>query len=68
MYDSVWVECPDCGRLVEFQSKAGKCGLNDYSITDVPVAIAGDLHDETRKCSNCDEIIRIRTTVIVTVF
>jgi len=43
MFDSVFAPCPVCGKLLEFQSKAGKCDLKKYTHTSVPAEIAADL-------------------------
>jgi hypothetical protein len=42
-YDSVFVKCPECGKLLEFQSKAGKCRMDKYKHTNVPAVVAIDL-------------------------
>jgi hypothetical protein len=60
MFDSVFVECPNCGDLVEFQSKAGRCNLDRYSIKSVPLIIAEDLAGEITQCK-CGELLEINT-------
>ncbi len=43
MFDSVFVPCPKCGEMLEFQSKEGKCYSKRYSHSSVPAGIARDL-------------------------
>lgn len=62
MFDSLYVECA-CGKQVEFQSKAGPCILNNYTIKDVPKAIAADLIGESDQCQACGATITIRGAV-----
>lgn len=59
MYDSVVVNCPDCGKIVEFQSKAGKCEMETYSISSVPTEIALDLDMKKETCSSCGKQIEL---------
>lgn len=49
MFDSVFVRC-ECGRMVEFQCKAGDCTCSHYTVLAVPVAIADALNDAMRRC------------------
>lgn len=36
MFDSVYVDCPYCERLVELQTKQGACECRDYDIINAP--------------------------------
>ena len=58
MFDAVIVRCPACNEAIEFQSKAGPCRLNDYSIEAVPVDIAIDLSGEAQEC-DCGVTLKI---------
>lgn len=66
MYDRVFIPCIECGRRVEFQSKAGDCLLNSYTIKDIPPEIAGDLDGEKVVCE-CGTIISIETQFTINV-
>lgn len=46
MFDSVMVECPNCGRRVEFQTKAGSCSMEVYSLSTAPVELLTDILNE----------------------
>jgi len=59
MFDSLFVPCPSCGEDIEFQSKAGACGLNKYRLyMRIPLKIIADLEGDTQECS-CGEIITL---------
>ena len=36
LYDTILVECPNCGTEHEFQSKSGKCMMRTYTLHDCP--------------------------------
>ena len=54
MFDSVWVNCKECGNKVEFQSKVGECCLHDYTINNAPPEILIDLNGEVQFCEKCN--------------
>lgn len=60
MFDSVNVKCPKCGEVVEFQSKAGNCYLDNYFINKVPISIAIALHGSKETCI-CDYVVTLVT-------
>lgn len=55
MFDSVVCKCrnKDCEAEIEFQSKAGICDLNRYSIDEVPLSVAEDIDGQTEVCKKC---------------
>lgn len=57
-FDSVEAKCPNCGTLVEFQSKAGSRTLARYHPSRVPQSIALDLSDTTEVCS-CGTVVQL---------
>lgn len=61
MFDSVFARCPNCGKQIEFQSKAGECDLSEYNIREVPVEIAADLNHKWNKetCEYCGDSYRL---------
>lgn len=54
MFDSVYVNCPECNTQNEIQSKAGDCDLKRYHFTSVPAVIAEDISGEVVKCYACN--------------
>jgi hypothetical protein len=62
MFDRVLARCPHCGEIVELQSKAGPCALDDYWIDNVPVDIADNLvHNwsaPNSTCQHCGHLYR----------
>lgn len=65
MFDSLFAKC-NCGALVEFQSKAGKCELSEYTPATVPPDVAGDLHGQKEKCK-CGRTLVVKATVNVAI-
>jgi predicted RNA-binding Zn-ribbon protein involved in translation (DUF1610 family) len=55
LFDSVRVPCPNCGKLVEFQSKEGECYLNNYTLSDAPAEILCDIMNEPHYCQECGQ-------------
>jgi len=64
MFDSLYVDCPKCGKRIEFQSKAGRCHMDEYTLSNCPPHIGGDLIGETRSCE-CGHKVTIRGAVIL---
>lgn len=65
LYDSVWIPCPRCGHEVEFQSKAGRCEMAEYTLATVPPSIAGDVSDDVSQCE-CGASVKILAQVVLT--
>lgn len=61
MFDSVYVPCPDCKTLTEFQSKAGECDLSSYNLGNVPGVILSDLINRPtgEKCPACGRYFQV---------
>lgn len=67
-YDSVYVECPDCGDAVDFQSKAGECSDKAYYAewyNSIPLSIIGDLVGKEEKCMNCGTYVSFPLRLVV---
>lgn len=67
MFDRLHVNCPECDCSIEFQSKAGDCILEDFVLENAPVAILGDLHNESETCQNCGRVVTIKVQTIARV-
>ena len=67
MFDSLYVSCPCCGNSVEFQSKAGDCNLNEYTVNNVDPRVALDLQNDEEKCESCLNWIKLNVQSIVVV-
>ena len=57
-FDTVYVKCPRCSRMIEFQSKSGPCRLLKFTIDLVPESIALDLDGSIEVC-DCGAPIEI---------
>lgn len=55
MFDRIIFTCPNCGKEIENQSKAGVCLLYDYNQDAVPLAIASDILNDDMYCENCKQ-------------
>lgn len=64
-FDTLSVVCPCCNNSVEFQTKAGDCNLETYSIYNAPPIIAGALDGETKTCDNCGAELTIKVQTLV---
>ncbi len=53
MFDSVYVDCPNCGGSVEMQTKAGECYLERYTLDDAPAALLIDILNDPAWCRHC---------------
>lgn len=51
MFDSVFINCPNCDARLEFQSKAGDCILGSYSLDNAPEAVKADLIGDWEQCT-----------------
>ena len=54
LFDSVYVDCPHCGKPVEFQSKADEAPyMHRYTIADAPTHILTDVLNRPEHCMSC---------------
>jgi hypothetical protein len=66
MFDRLHLRCPHCKRMTEFQSKADKCILVDYTIYDAPLTIIADAHcSDELYCEHCHQKFVLRVQYIV---
>lgn len=60
MFDTVIFGCPNCGKHVEIQTKAGKCNLGKIPCYEIPIEIALSIEGEYVRCENCDNSFQIK--------
>ncbi len=63
MFNTVLIPCPQCGKNVKYQSKAGSCSLKIGHIAASEPADAAECignHD----CPNCMSVFEVRLTCI----
>lgn len=53
MFDSVYVPCPRCGTQCEFQTKAGECFMDNYTLDTAPPHLLFDIMNMPRWCAGC---------------
>ena len=59
VFDKVWVTCPECGEGIEFQSKAGDCMMDNYTLDNVPKKILSSIKGEAEACERCHTVVKI---------
>ena len=67
MFDSVYVNCKECGSKLEFQSKSGPCDLNQYTINNAPPEVLIDLNMDIQECKSCHHQNQIHVQVMTCV-
>ena len=62
MFDTVYFECPHCGKENSIQTKAGPCELNDWNIHQAPLEVLLDIQKwySIYKCKHCEQRIHIK--------
>src|SRR5688572_16236827 len=56
IFDMVWVDCPHCGKPVEFQSKAMEDAyMRRFTLDNAPVAVLLDVMNDPNYCESCDK-------------
>ena len=65
MFDTVHFKCRVCSSVIEEQSKAGDCNLNEYDAYAVPVEIAKSIEGGIIYCENCGTEYKMRCRMII---
>lgn len=53
-YDSVYVPCPKCNTVSEFQSKSGECTMREFMLENCPEDVLGDVNRHApNTCEKC---------------
>ena len=56
LFDSVYVDCPHCGKPVEFQTKADIAPyMRRYTLDDAPDYMLHDIINSPEHCGACDQ-------------
>lgn len=64
MYDTIYFNCPNCGEELCCQSKSGKCELNTYPNTAVPISVAYDANRHTPVTCKCGKSYIFDTSIL----
>lgn len=57
MFDSVWVNCPNCNKESEFQSKGGNYCIDNYTLENCPNDVLSDVNRHSpNECDNCGTV------------
>jgi len=53
-FDTVLIDCPNCGEEYEAQSKGGECTLSYYTLENCPMDVLEDVNRHAPfTCDNC---------------
>ena len=63
MYDSLIIDCPKCGKELEFQSKSGPCFLYTCNKSNLTPEIAVGMNGEIVRCQFCNKRIRLECII-----
>ena len=61
MFDSVYVDCPNCEKLVELQTKQGECLCKTYNLINAPPEVLLGVEGE----HECDRAFDAQTNKFV---
>lgn len=60
MFDKLLVKCPTCECPIEFQSKAGRCYLDEYTLEDCPLVVLADVASKPPEfCKGCGSRVSV---------
>jgi RNase P subunit RPR2 len=59
MYDSVMVNCPQCGKEHEFQSKSGDCLLEVYTLENCPDDVMANVNRHSPCKCDCGALFQV---------
>lgn len=59
MFDTVYVNCPECGKEHEFQSKSGECLLRNYSLQDAPDDVMANVNRHSPCYCECGAVFEV---------
>jgi len=58
-FDSVMVPCPKCGKKHEFQSKSGRCCLDEYELADAPSDVMENVNRHAPRECECGCLYKV---------
>jgi len=69
VYDTVLINCPNCGLESEFQSKSGACILEHYTLENCPDDVMTNVNRHSPSLCECGTLFEVdihnRKAVIV---
>jgi uncharacterized Zn finger protein len=64
MYDSVNLNCPNCGADYEAQSKGGDCSLSCYNLNEAPADVLSDVNRHAPfECEECGCVFKVELKI-----
>lgn len=59
MFDTLHMQCPNCGQRTSEQTKGGECQLLDLELDEQPMATEG-IVDQPFNCEKCEKLIVVK--------
>ena len=59
MFDAVWVPCPNCGKPMEWQTKAGACNMDSYTLETAYPELLTDIMNDARYHETCGQWVAL---------
>jgi transposase-like protein len=60
MFDTVMVPCPTCGERDGFQSKGGRCMLDEFTLEEAPDDVLSDVNRHApSRCRKCNTLFAV---------
>lgn len=63
MFDSLYVKCPNCKKELEFQSKSGRCLLDNYNKNNLSPEVAVGINETIVRCQFCNKRIKLECNI-----
>lgn len=68
-FDTLNFTCPACGKTTSEQSKAGDCGLDNFTLANAPLLVIADINDDGKKgrlyCEHCNAQLELEVRFVV---
>lgn len=59
LFDSIIVKCPECNKVIDFQSKGGECCMLDYSLEEAPEDVLSNANRHSPHKCRCGKWLYI---------
>jgi hypothetical protein len=59
VFDTVIVNCPNCNKAIEFQSKGGECNMYEYTLEDCPDDVLSNINRHSPYICDCGKSLSV---------
>lgn len=67
MFDSLYIDCPNCGKELFYQSKSGECMLSEYTYNNLSLIVAIGMDGDITMCEECGKEYQLNCAIPETV-